>query len=83
MRGIPPHHLLHETDEEETQQVIERLSSPPSPWRDWVANMGKGVMPAKAGIQCSILFNLFESWMPASAGMTNYDIVSEGVGGRG
>jgi len=34
------------------------------------------VIPAKAGIQGSIFFNLFESWMPASAGMTNYDTVS-------
>jgi len=59
----------------------------PSLPRGCVANKGKGVIPAKArrvesptGIQCSILLNLFESWMPASAGMTNYDTVSKGWG---
>ena len=40
----------------------------------------KGVIPAEAGIQRSILFELFESGMPASAGMTNYDTASKGRG---
>ncbi len=36
----------------------------------------RAVIPAKAGIQFLILFKYLKSWMPAFAGMTNYDIVS-------
>jgi len=45
--------------------------------------MGKRtVIPAEAGIQFLILFNYLKFWMPAFAGMTNCDTVSEG-GGKG
>ena len=40
------------------------------------------VYRAKAEIQFLILFNSSKSWMPAFAGMTNYDTVSEGGGKR-
>jgi hypothetical protein len=36
------------------------------------------VIPAKAGIQVLEIIELKADWMPAFAGMTNYDSVSRG-----
>ena len=53
------------------------LSVLPLP-RDCVAIRKRAVIPAQAGIQFLILFNYLKCWMPAFAGMTNYDTVSKG-----
>ncbi len=54
---------------------------PPHPGplaQETVSQWGKRVViPAKAGIQFLILFKYLNSWMPAFAGMTNYDTVSK------
>ena len=65
----------HSAAEPQPKEITPSL---PSPFGGCVAIKGKGVIPAKAGIQCSNLFDLFESWMPASADMTNYNTVSRG-----
>jgi len=36
------------------------------------------IVAPEAGIQARILLNIFIHWMPAFAGMTNYDTASEG-----
>ncbi len=48
----------------------------PPPFGDCVAIGRNAVIPAQAGIQVLKLFKFITDWMPAFAGMTNYDTLS-------
>jgi hypothetical protein len=60
-------------------RVSQNPSSPNLSPGETVSQWGKKVVIlAKAGIQFLILFKYLKSWMPAFAGMTNYDTVYGG-----
>jgi hypothetical protein len=52
--------------------------SPTLPPRDYVGMRGSPVVPAKAESGSLKLLLSSTAWMPASAGMTNYDTASQG-----
>ena len=53
------------------------------PLRGCVITGKEAVIPAQAGIQARISLTILTHWMPASAGMTNYDTTFQIGGGRG